>query len=168
MTDGRGARMPTTIRLPEAVENAVRTAAERSGRTLTAELRILIERGLDASNSDDGLFGETPEEVAYNRAFGQAVAIIRFSIGQWNDPRPNETWRAGDWANVAAAYAALELAPQLPVADAGLSDNERCDAEQYGRTAARLFLADLGKRPIRPTLAALARTLGVAPKEDPK
>jgi hypothetical protein len=47
MADGPDkARIPTSIRLPEVVEDAVRAAALRSGRSLAAELRTLIERGL--------------------------------------------------------------------------------------------------------------------------
>jgi plasmid stability protein len=151
-------RPPTGVRLPPALEEAVRVSAEASGRTLSAEIRALIERGLSGGRADDALFGETPAEVDYNRAVGDAAALVRRQVGQWNDPRGEGTWEPGRYVNVAAAAAAAELLTHLPAADE-LNAEEQAEAAEVGRSTAQQLLRELKGAPRRPALAALARAL---------
>lgn len=155
-------RLPTSIRLPEALEDAVRSSAAKSGRTLSGEIKALIERGLSGQKTDDALFGETPEEVSFNRAIGETVALVRFQVGQWNDPR-SDAWAPGQYANLAAAKAAAELLAKLPPDD-GLDEQAKADAAEVGRVTARRLFKELQGGSRRETLAGLAAILRLAPE----
>jgi hypothetical protein len=146
MADGPDkARMPTTVRLPEAVEDAVRTSAQQSGRSLTAELRTLIERGLSGERPDDDLFGLTPSHAAFTRSLGDAIARLAFDVDEWTvGSDPDAPWTPGRYSLVALAAAVEEFLSAIGP-DETLNDAEKASAQEVGRGTGKRLVAAMHK-----------------------
>jgi hypothetical protein len=145
MTDGPDkARMPTTVRLPEAVEDAVRASAQQNGRSLTAELRTLIERGLSGDRPDDDLFGLTPSHAAFTRSLGEAVARLAFDVDEWTIADQDAPWTSNRYSLVALAAAVKDLLAAIGPNEA-MTDAENASAQEVGRGTGRRLVAAMQK-----------------------
>lgn len=135
-------RFPTTIRLAAETEEAVRASAQRSGRTLTAELRELVERGLRGQGPDDDLFGHVAEQAAFNRAFGLLVALVSGDLEMWSVFAEGVPWQPTPEFKASVAGAISELLREIPPAG-DVTGPEFEAARETGRIYAQGVLREM-------------------------
>jgi hypothetical protein len=120
-------RQPVSLRLRSGLRDKARAAALREGRSLTEQINILLERGLDADRRMEEMFG------SYE---GAAVARAVISAAEIAVARHNAEHSDGAWIHDAEAYAvasraivrALEMlapAPEMVEAQAALEEARR-------------------------------------------